>query len=481
MDLDIFTDTQLHLKQIRLDDMNEVAKSAMAIAFAGFADDIRPSSDQIEKYLADRRVLTGVQNQGFDPTPYRRYAGESRSFPRNRYYSITSTEAGDDHGTLVREMRTYHVPRKAGIVQICDSTLSDDEPILSKWGISEPSLNLIFCPLAGKPNRFTAKFTDTPMPFLVNLPLRLESRYVKNVVDLRNPITANNFAKALSRLRWPDTSSAFPLRPELNGFDALLPCLLDQSIGGAGETNIIGIWLRKIGANGLIFPSARVDPYVKVNKNVVREAQGWSYVDYEGAPAPEVTGAIHGEKNWPDHITHTPEGPQEPYFYPLPAARIYFEREGDSAGSWYVRGLRKSREALWRFYMAWECLDAFSAGGDEDEEMQPVYRWLLEMFLRANPRHKTSEPPVFEQDPDIAAHRVEILGANSFVLQEALQGSLESRNILLEFADSLRADSPKLGSALELLMKRSENYAGEQGYLSDGRVLSVHELLTGDL
>ena len=458
MDPNILTDTELHLKQIRLADLNELGKSAMSAAFAGFAEDNRPTSEQVDKHLENMRTRTGFHNQCLDSAHYRRYAGDS-TLPRSRYYSIANTEAGDDDGTIVREMRTYYNPRNAGIIQIFDSTLPNDRVILSRFTIPEPSLNIIFLPLAGRPNRFAAEFTDTPTPFLVNLPLRIESRRVKNVVDLRNPITANNFAKALSRLHWNEEVPAFPVRPELNGIEALLPSLLEQSIGGSGLNNIIGIWLRRIGANGIIFPSARVDPCVKVRKNVVQEAQGWNYVDYDGTSATELEIMIHLEESWTEHIRHTPEGPQEPYFYPIPAARIYFEREGDYAGSWYVSGLRKAREALWRFSMAWECLDAFSAAG-KDEEVKPVYEWLFGMFIRVFPRHQVSKPELPEQDPDIATKNLELFGANSTALQEALLGLSHPRDKLLEFASFVRCDWPELGKALELLLNRPHNLGG---------------------
>lgn len=325
----ILTDTELHLKQIKMPDLNEIGKSAMSWAFSGFSDSNQPTSKQVKKHLDNMRLRTGFHNQSFDPEPYRRYAGDS-TFPRNRYYSIASTASGDNSGTLVREMRTYYNPNNAGIIQIFDSTLPKDRGALSRFTVPEPSLIIVFLPLAGQPNRFAAKFTATLAPFLVTIPLRIEYRQVKNVVDLRNPITANNFTKALCRLHWDGEVPAFPNHPELNGFQALLPSLLEQSIGGGGLNNIIGIWLRKSGADGLIFPSARVDSSAKVMKDVLQEAVGWNYIDYKGASDTQLEMLIHIEKSWASHIRHTPEGPQEPYFYPIPTAQINFEREGDS-------------------------------------------------------------------------------------------------------------------------------------------------------
>jgi len=454
MEYEIFTDANLYLKQIRLDDLNKIEESAMKIAFAGFSDENRPSTEEVNEYLEDMHAITGL-NHSFDPASYRRYAGDT-TLPKNRYYTIASNESGDDNGTLVRELRTYYNPRNAGILQIFDSTLPEDRIALSRVILAKlsPSLYINFLPLADKPNKFAAKSTyfptDFPTKCIVNFPLRVESRKVEKVVDLRNPVIATNFTKALSRLHWNDKSSAFPARPELSGFEELLPSLFEQSLGGAGTNNIIGIWLRKIGANGLIFPSARVNPSVKVLSGVLQEASGWNYVDYEGASATDLNCLIHLDNSWPLNIRHTPEGPGKPYFYPIPSARIYFTREGPESGSWYVSGLREAREALWRFTMALECLDGYS---DKIEELKPIYEWLFYMYSKVYPRHHVSENAPPEQSPHIATHNLEALGSNSAALQEAILGVQYKRDKILEFANNIQNHLPELGKALKLLLK----------------------------
>ena len=82
------------------------------------------------------------------------------------------------------------------------------------------------------------------------------------------------------------------------------------------------------------------------------------------------------------------------------------------------------------------------------------------MFVRVFPRHQVSETAPPKQDPDVATKNLELLGANSTALQEALLGSPHPRDKLLDFANFVRHDWPELAKALELLLSRSHNWGG---------------------
>lgn len=104
------SEVELHLKQVRPSELNELGRAAMAKAFTGFSEEDLRSPERIESYLAEVRAVAGIENHRFDPRPYRRFAGDP-SLPRSRYYTIAQDAAGNDQGTLVRELRTYYNPQ----------------------------------------------------------------------------------------------------------------------------------------------------------------------------------------------------------------------------------------------------------------------------------------------------------------------------------------------------------------------------------
>ncbi len=73
--------------------------------------------------------------------------------------------------------------------------------------------------------------------------------------------------------------------PEMN-FYALLLLLTYHPRGGSPITDAIGSWLREIGANALIFPSARTDIHLDIEDGTVKYFEGWNLVDFRDAPAP---------------------------------------------------------------------------------------------------------------------------------------------------------------------------------------------------
>jgi hypothetical protein len=434
--------------------------AAMATAFAGFADDNRPSHEALETHLAEMRALTGFAKYELDPQPYRRFAGDS-TLPRSRYYTVASTASGDDEGTLVRELRAYYNARNAGIIQVFDTTSTRDKQALARLPDRGPSLVVVFLPLAGRPNRFASVYTEAATPLLVYMPLRLETRRVEDVVDLREPETARIFTETLTRLQW-DVRDArlpcFPLKAPLRSFAQLLPSLLEQCLGGSGVTNIVGIWLRKVGAKGLVFPSARVDPSVEVNDGQLVSAGGWNFVDYAGAPTAAVTATVDLGEAWPTAILHTPEGPQADWIYTIPSARVVFEASGRHAGSWRVQGLRNAREASWRFMKAWVCVDAFATAVEKDQ-FRPIYEWLFGMFARVFPRYRVAEMPSSADNAEAAARDLENLGATSAALEEALLGDTRRKAQVSDFAATLGKSNSELAKALDLLLAQSAGAA----------------------
>jgi hypothetical protein len=225
----------LVLKQISVDDLNDLGTAALAGAFSGYMSE-RFEDAEIKTYLNELSALSGGAQQAFDPSHYRRYAGDSR-LSRGRYYTIAE-DNGADNGTLVRELRAYYSPKHAGITQIFDSINEEDTYVFRRFSLPTPALALIFLPIRDRPNVFASQYSKEPIALAVHLPLRVARKRVRGIVDLRDPMTAKKFTQELSRLEWNVQGSktkSFVFRPPIDDFCKLIPSLLEQSLGGGSD------------------------------------------------------------------------------------------------------------------------------------------------------------------------------------------------------------------------------------------------------
>ena len=67
---------------------------------------------------------------------------------------------------------------------------------------------------------------------------------------------------------------------------ALLRLLTSGGEGGSPVTDAIGEWLRELGTGALIYPSARMNAYLHVEKGMIVNFKGFNLVDYRDAPRP---------------------------------------------------------------------------------------------------------------------------------------------------------------------------------------------------
>jgi len=122
-------------------------------------------------------------------------------------------------------------------------------------------------------------------------------------------------------------------------FVDLLPLLMFPFRGGSPLTDAIAAWLRRLGTNALIFPSARTDPYCKIQHGELADARGWNLVDYRNAPQPPpLTRLIEEPVTWIIFrhgltvIQGVPGGPFEGSWhtkgnYAAEVARVKYESE----------------------------------------------------------------------------------------------------------------------------------------------------------
>jgi hypothetical protein len=140
----------------------------------------------------------------------------------------------------------------------------------------------------------------------------------------------------------------WPLRPPLDNFGQLLPAMLTQELGGGVLSVAAGALLRKAGANALVFPSARNDPFLRVKDGKLRRAEGWSLVDYREAPPLKQLIVLDVDRAWPKSVRLGPGFSlrQRPGPDPFKSVTIDYEDSGPRRGSFEVEGIVTLLELL---------------------------------------------------------------------------------------------------------------------------------------
>jgi hypothetical protein len=333
-----FTTFEGFLKSISLDDLDEFQRKVMKFAAHRFF--LEPTANEAGTAAARRFYRThGTTAAGEEaPCMYRRFSG-GPDLPRGRYYTL-SAPTGDDGGTLSREIAAYIRPKVSGETYVFD-------PLDSYCNITElcaanavktiPHLSLVWLFYSrGRANpifeRVVGHERASAEPLAVFCPYRLQAVSIPRIIDLRLPNVQAWLTTALNngiegvlyeyavrdgwaltkqlRLADPPASPSgtasiqedltrtdafvYPACPEWNGvrerlsdnFHGLLPILMSRIPGGNPITNVIGRWLRTLGCNALIYPSARSDAYAEIIHGKLRDSHGWVFVDYRAAPAP---------------------------------------------------------------------------------------------------------------------------------------------------------------------------------------------------
>jgi len=390
---------ELIVKQVNLDGLHEIGRSAMQAAFGGFIaegmteEEKNQRRKQIVNFLGGDTVFPG-SNMGFDLS-FRRFAGD-RTLSRGCYYSIAQDQEGDDAGTLLHELLAYYGPKEPGWIGVFDLSIPEHRDVLlsgmdsvpkaqlRRFALDGPAIVIAFMPLNGQPHPFAARYTDKAAPFFVTIPTIIKRMHVDRVIDLRSPNVALWFTREMTRWRADLDGKKLDLIPgkrPLRKFQDLIPTLLEQSRGGGSRalTTSAGLRLRQLGANGLIFPSARTDSVLKVDRGRIVESVGWNFVDYRGSDTPEMTHAVDMDSEWPTEVGFCfVTGPLAGQQMAYEDVRIEYSEQGANKGSWSVCGLSKWQEAWFRATCALSALKAKDPG--LFDEISPS---LNSLWLRA--------------------------------------------------------------------------------------------------
>jgi hypothetical protein len=229
--------------------------------------------------------------------------------------------------------------------------------------LSRPSLLIVLRPLA--PDRVLRRRFGNGHQYAAQIPFRLVVRTVHNVIDLRRPAARDWLVQQFNGGTWlgDEWVPTMPYRRPLSDFSELLPSLLDQWLGGGWSTgNLTGIFARRAGASGLVYPSARSNSSVVVEDGEVLNASGWCFVQYEGAPEMRTVGGhTEASDDWPTSAGYSPSNASPVgELIPVPGADIDYVRSGSRAGSWSCSGVA---EFTWAGYHLSQVLPVLAAIG----------------------------------------------------------------------------------------------------------------------
>ena len=99
----------------------------------------------------------------------------------------------------------------------------------------------------------------------------------------------------------------------------------------------------------MIFPSARVDSSVRVDRDRIIESSGWNFVDYRGGQSPAMDAIVDLDHDWPSKVGMYPTAFDRGISpKPYEDVRLVYCRKGAARGTWSVSGLQMWQEALFR-------------------------------------------------------------------------------------------------------------------------------------
>jgi len=285
--------------------------------------------------------------------PNRRFSGDG-FLSSSRYFSVCESSTGRDGGTMLRELTAYHDPWTKGLIDILDLSDTQAEHV-SNTDIrtrndaiaQEPGILISIPPFTATEYEWLRSAASRWETTRIVLPASVSEVTFEKVIDLRVPRVAIWFTQNLTRLQWltgdGSLAAAFPRKAPLDRFQELLPTLAVQIHGGGnGATRIAGQWLRSLGADALIYPSARSDASVTVSSGEVTSFYGWCLVDYRGAH-PVRLQTFDLTLNWSQSLaTEINDPPLGVY------TDIALESEITSHGSgfWRLRNVEQANDAI---------------------------------------------------------------------------------------------------------------------------------------
>jgi len=247
----------------------------------------------------------------------RRFSGDE-TLQRKRYYCLADAATNDPvNNTLLCELFAYADPRFPLLPELLDTTVDIEQgERLCKamgWDPKDSSILQIVRP-RDEPWLLSPVLGIGAQGGVIRYPLTIVEERIDRTIDLRLPNTLKWFfdvfvsMEVLLQGHFVDKNghciSTLKGEPPQT-VPEFLPTILAQTLGG-GSTFIqgVGACLRSIGAQALIFPSARSDSRSVTQNGTVQESFGYVLVNYRDAPpcAFEPARYFGGLPNWGERI-----------------------------------------------------------------------------------------------------------------------------------------------------------------------------------
>ncbi len=352
-----------YLKAIRADALTSSQLAATRLAFPGFYEEPKANPIDVERHELKKKDPSSLPGNLQSPFTYRRFAGGPDLPRARYYSVCIDASGHDHQTLASELMAYLDPKQsgEVNVLDLSDPGLSKlCAYYTSLWpnaGEFEKTVVAIFYSRPGIPTPFVEKHTEatgdptgrmkevTPA-FPVFFPTQVTSETITKCIDIRLPEVQNWLYSELRKgipnvvyyysgagvkkelaldessqmlvgkdnpdphekmVTGTDTVLRFASFPEgkkvlneTNGtFSDLVPMLMSYFKGGSPVTDTIGVWLRRLGANALIFPSSRTDPFCKIVNGRFDTARGFNLVDFrEAPPPPSVATLIEEPVSW---------------------------------------------------------------------------------------------------------------------------------------------------------------------------------------
>jgi hypothetical protein len=367
----------LLVKQVNRAGLSRSERGFLNAAFRGFIDGVEPPG-RASEWLAREAEARGADYRHENRVP-RRYDGDE-TLPPGRYYTVAKGREGDDGGTLCREMQFYmNAAAAEGHVEIFDPVVPSDRKSIAALGMDADAEDRIvarYLPFAQDEG------PSAPMGILFSIPLVTEELRVEKVLDLRRPAAADWLCRTISTLQIVIGDTRLPCyasRGGLTSFAQMLPSLLDQSRGGGNFHKIVGLYLRQLKVEGLVFPSARSDIRLRIDQGQPAESYGWCFVDYRDTPNAQIVAFVEVRPDWPVGLV-IEGGDDNTPSVPAFASEVTFHANdlGDGQRVVSVTGLE---QRLLAHYLAgsMEAAIRYRIPDAEDSEITTVLRMIVSL------------------------------------------------------------------------------------------------------
>lgn len=263
---------------------NELGQLVSNTTFPLFStESIDAKLSDVESSLNDTARELGMEVMMGPAVRFRRFAGDRKghlSLDRGRYYTVCKDESGFDSGTLANEFNAYCNPKEVGFAWTYDQAMEN------------PPVQVVSIFLKDLPGAPSTALTEARRQGLlppdttavrVDIPYAVSEMALEKVVDLRYPDARQWLFEEFGAGKPGMLERNAPKPAADASFFNMLPWLMIRDNGGDGLTNTIGAYLRKIGVDALIFPSARSDTFVEFRDGELVDFGGWNLVDYRNA------------------------------------------------------------------------------------------------------------------------------------------------------------------------------------------------------